>query len=495
MRFIIAGIMHETHTFSSEITSIDRFDIVRGDELIRFAGTNHSMGGAIDACVERGIEHALAFFAQATPAGMVPAATFDALVDQLVADVSTHMPADGIVLTLHGAMVAGGYPDAEEHILEQVRAITGPDLPIAVTLDFHANIGQGMVDLATIVTTYDTYPHVDIAERAREAVLLLERTVTGEISPVMALAKPPLIPVPQVQQTAIEPFRSLLERAHQMEDAGEALSVTVAGGFAYADVPNAGVSLLVTTDGNRAAAGMLATELSQMIWDRRSELIALNVPAKEAVADAIGSKEWPVILVDVADNVGGGTPGDGTVILAELIEQRAQDAVIVIADQESVEQAVAAGEGSGVALAVGGKVDRFHGEPVPVTATVQRITNGRWIHEGPENAGVVADMGQTAVVRTGGVTIVLTTVKSMPGDLQQLRSVGIEPANQRIIVVKASVRWRGGFEPIMARGILVETPGICTIDLSSLDFEHLRRPIFPLDQDMSWNGLESPNPS
>ncbi len=487
MRFIVAGIMHETHTFSSEITTLDRFDIVRGDDMLRYAGANHSVGGTIDMCRERGIDCAPAFFALATPAGLIPGEVFDQLVDELVDCVESNLPADGIVLNLHGAMVAGDYPDAEAHILDRVRSVVRQDMPIAVTLDFHANIGQRMVDLATIVTTYDTYPHVDIAERAGEAVQLLERVVKGKITPVMALIKPPLIPVPQVQQTAIQPFQAVLARAHEMEESGQALTVTVAGGFAYADIPDAGVSFLVTTDNDEASATELASELASMLWERRESLVASNVPAADAVADAIASTDLPVILVDVADNVGGGTPGDGTVILSELLRQQAIDATIVIADPESVQQVIAAGARNDVHLRVGGKVDRHHGDPVAVSGTVVTITDGHWIHEGPENAGVAAEMGPTAVVRSGGVNIVLTSVKSMPGDLQQLRSVGIDPASQRIIVVKASVRWRGGFEPIMARGILVETPGICAVDLRELEFANIRRPIFPIDPDVTWH--------
>ncbi len=486
MRFIIGGLMHETHTFSSEITSLDRFDISRGAELLQYAGSNHSLGGAIDGCRERTIDILPAFFAIATPAGTIPATTFTTLLEELVGSIGALLPADGIVLALHGAMVAEGAPDAEAAILERVRKVVGLTMPIAVTLDFHANISQRMVDLATIITTYDTYPHVDIAERAREAVGLLEQVVRQEIAPVMALVKPPLIPVPQVQQTSIEPFCSLMARAHDMEAKNEALTVTVAGGFAYSDVPDAGVSFLVTTDGNREIAEALATELAAMLWERQEMLIAANPSVAEAVTDAIAAEEWPVVLVDVGDNVGGGTPGDATEILAELLRQRAVDATIVIADPESVQQAILAGVRNEVRLRVGGKVDQLHGDPVELTGTVVAITDGRWIHAGPENAGVPADMGPTAVVRSEGVNIVLTSVKSMPGDLNQLRSVGIDPASQRILVVKASVRWRGGYEPIMARGILVDTSGLGSVDLSRFAYRSIRRPIFPIDERAEW---------
>src|SRR5215208_6343724 len=255
MRLITGGIMHETHTFSVEPTTIESLSVVaRGEELLAFAGRNHSLGGVIDACREQGIELASAFFADSVSTGVPDRQTFETLVDELCQRIAAALPADGIVLTLHGAMVAEGFPDAEAEIARRVRDLAGPDLPIAVTLDLHANIGQAMVDRVDVITTYDTYPHVDAAERAREAVDLLARTIRYEIRPAMALAKPPLMPVPQSIATGEGPFKTLFDRAFAMERSGEALTVTVAGGFAYSDVPDAGLGLLVTTDDDPESA-------------------------------------------------------------------------------------------------------------------------------------------------------------------------------------------------------------------------------------------------
>src|SRR5918997_462403 len=259
MRLITGGIMHETHTFSAEPTTLESLNVIaRGEELLAFAGRNHSLGGVIDACRERGIELAPAFFADGVSTGVPDRQTFEILIGELCQRIAAAMPADGIVLTLHGAMVAEGFPDAEAEIARRVRDLAGPDLPIAVTLDLHANIGQAMVDRVDVITTYDTYPHVDAAERAREAVDLLARTIRGEIRPVMARGKPPLMPVPQAIATAEGPFKTLFERAHEMERSGEALTVTVAGGFAYPDLSGTGGGVLVTTHGEADAARRLA---------------------------------------------------------------------------------------------------------------------------------------------------------------------------------------------------------------------------------------------
>jgi microcystin degradation protein MlrC len=174
-------------------------------------------------------------------------------------------------------------------------------------------------------------------------------------------------------------------------------------------------------------------------------------------------------------------------LLAELLKQGAQDATMVIADAEAAAAAIAAGVRNTVQLTVGGKTDRLHGDPVPVEGYVKLIGDGRWVHEGPGNAGVPVEMGPTAVVRCGGVNLMLTSKKMMPGDQQQLKSVGIDPLSQKIIVVKAAVRWRGGFGPIAKHAIHVDTPGLGSVDLARFDFHHLRRPIFPLDPDTTWD--------
>jgi microcystin degradation protein MlrC len=487
MRLVAGGISHETHTFSNTPATLQQFlDAAWPGKATEMAGTNTSIGGVIDACRELGIDLTVALVAGAAPSGMPSRETFEALLGRLLEDIAAALQVDGVVLTLHGAMVAEGYPDAEGEIARRVREIVGSGIPVAITLDLHANISQEMVDASDIVVGYDTYPHIDAAERAREAVGLLVATVEGRIRPVMALVKPPLLPVPQAMFTAREPMAALFRRAFELEASSDALSITVAGGFPYSDVPVAGMSMLAVTDNDAGRAREIARELASMAWDRREEFAIRNVPPRDAVAQAIAHPGGPVILVDIGDNIGGGTPGDGTVLLRELLDQRAQDATIVIADSEAVREAFAAGIGGTLDTQVGGKSDDLHGEPAPIHGIVRLLCDGRWVHDGPENAGVPTDMGPSAVVRVEGVNLILTTVKCAPGDLQQLKSVGVDPERQHIIVVKAAVRWRGGYEPIMAHSIDVDTPGLGSVDLSRFEFRHLRRPIYPLDAGVRW---------
>lgn len=488
VHLIAGGIMHETHTFSAEPTPLESFTLSRGDECARYAGSNHSMGGVVDACEELGVQLSFSCLRGRKSTSAVTTEVFDTMVNDLLEGIEQHLPADGVVLTLHGAMVAEGHLEADAEIVRRVRELVGPDMPIAVTLDLHANIGQALIDAATIIVGYDTYPHVDLSERAQEAVHLLVRTIRGEIDPVMVLAKPPMLPVPQAMFTSEHPFKTIFDRAFAMERDGRALTITVAGGFAYADSPAAGIGITVTTDGDPTAASAMANELAQLAWDLRDDMDITNVPPAEAVAEAIAHPEGPVILVDVGDNIGGGTPGDGTVLLAELLNQDARDAVMVIADPEAVQEAFAAGVGSTLETRVGGKIDDRHGAPVPITGRVRMLSDGHWVHEGPENAGVPYDSGPTAVVEVDGITLVLNSNKTGPGDQQQLKSVGIDPLRQKIIVMKAAVRWRGGFGPIARHAIHVDTPGLGDVDLTRFEFHHLTRPIHPLDEITHWEG-------
>ena len=254
-------------------------------------------------------------------------------------------------------------------------------------------------------------------------------------------------------------------------------------------MPDAGVGLLVTTDDDPAAARRLADELAALAWSLRHDMIVRNTPPAEAVAEAIAFPEGPVMLVDVGDNIGGGTPGDGTVLLAELLPQGAREATVVIADAEAARAGVRGGGRRGRCAWPSAA------RPTACTATRCEVEGG--CASSAMASGSTRDrrtpasrstMGPTAVLRCGGVNLVLTSRKSMPGDQQQLKSVGIDPTRQQIIVVKAAVRWRGGYGPIAKHAIHVDTPGLGSVDLGRFPYASIRRPIFPLDPAMEWAG-------
>jgi microcystin degradation protein MlrC len=280
------------------------------------------------------------------------------------------------------------------------------------------------------------------------------------------------------------------ERAQVMERDPRVVNVSIIGGFAYADTPFSGVSAIVTTAGDRALAQTLANELAHIAWDNRAAALHTGLPVAEAVRRAMQSPRGLVALADVGDNIGGGSPGDGTVLVRALLEADAQDAAVIITDPQAVAQAIAAGVGASVEMHVGGKVDTFHGDPVWMRATVERLTDGHYTIEGRDHfaamSGQQVNMGRCAVIRSGGVRVVLNERKTPPGHLNQWRSQGIMPEQMRILVAKSAVAFRGAYAPYAAEMIEVDTPGLCAADLTRFTHHKIPRPVYPLELNMRY---------
>lgn len=483
MRLSIVGVFHETNSFAPGLTELENFrsEWVEGSPAFyeRYTGTRTSMGGMIDAARAEGAELSCGVYLYATPSGMVSAAAAAAILARLesAADAS----ADGVLVILHGAMAAEGIPDMEAEALRRIRGKLGPTTPIAITLDLHANISQEMLNPIQIVTGYDTYPHIDPYERAVEATVLLARTIRGEIRPVHALARPGLLIAPPAMLTdEAGPMRELIELAHELEQERGVLSIMLAGGFPYCDVPAAGMAVVVTTDGDADQAKRLSETLSQAAWERRERFLCEALAPDEALRLALEVPAGPVVLVEASDNVGGGAPGDATFLLERLVGLPAKS-LIVICDREAVRAAHALGIGGSFNEAVGGKSDRRHGDPVRVQGQVKLLGDGKYIHIGPYMTGQRADMGLTAVVEAGGLTLLLTELRTPPWDLGHVASLGLVPEDYRLIVVKAAVAWKTAFGDLCSRSILVDTPGCCATNVTHFHYEQVTRPIYPLD--------------
>lgn len=484
MRVAIGGIMQETNTFCAVPATMDDYapHVRRGEQIIStYAGTRSPVGGFLDAARTEGMSALPTHFAKATSSGLTDAHTFEALTRDLAEALRSVLPVDGVLLALHGAMAAEGIPDADGEIVRRVRGVVGPVVPIAVEVDLHANISRSLVDNVDVLVGYDTYPHLDTYERGVEAATLLARQLRGEIHPVLGMAAPPLLLVPQAQFTSRPPMADLLSEAHRIELEPGMLAVTVTGGFCYADVSHAGLTVVAIADGDAARAQDAARQVADLAWARRQQFAVQNTPVQDAVARAVAAPRGPVILVDVGDNIGGGGPGDGTVLLRALLEAGARGTVVTIADSQAVAAAVGGGVGSEVRAQVGGKVDNRHGPPLAIAGRVRAITDGRYVNKGPYMSGVPVFMGRCAVLEVDGIELLLTERKTSPFDLEQLRSVGIEPTDRHIVVVKAAIAWRAAYEPIAAEIIEVDTPGVTGTDLAAFPFIHLRRPIHPLD--------------
>ncbi len=311
---------------------------------------------------------------------------------------------------------------------------------------------------------------------------LLEISLSGEIKPSQALVKPPMIFNIWHQYTSIEPMCSILGEAAELETRSNVLTANIAAGYPYADVHEIGPAAVVVTDNNPQLAQTEAERLSNMLWNVRDQL-DVNLPDAAAVAQAIQSESYPVILVEMGDNIGGGSPGDSTFILSELVRQKVDGFVCILYAPQEVEACIQAGVRGKVDLTVGGKSDDLHGSPVPIRGRVRLIHDGYYEETEPRHGGGrYQDQGITAVVEMEGKSlIVLTSKHQVPFSLHQLFSLGIDPRQMKYIVVKAAIAYRAAYEPIAGKIIEVDPPGLTAVNPLHFTYQSVRRPIFPLD--------------
>jgi microcystin degradation protein MlrC len=460
----VAGLWHETNTFSvrrAELADFDAFELLAGEPIIeRHAGTGTVIGGML---TERALGVVPTATGGAWPSGRVTKSALDVLFGRLERELCAAGRLDGVLLDLHGAMVAEGVDDVEAEALRLVRSVVG-DVPLAVVLDLHGNPSAEFVALCDAVIAYDSYPHVDMHERGREAAQLMAQVLAGRRLRT-SIRKVPLLSTPLAQATDQAPMRGLRTLAGRLAGRAGVVRISLLPGFPYSDVARAGFSVLVVFDAAaEEAAADAAAQLVAEVEAREAQFVVRRPRPAEAVRLALQSRRRPVVLADVADNIGGGSPGDGTALLQELVEQRATGAVVTIADAAAAREAAAAGPGGTLDTLVGGKTDERHGAPVRVRGRVVRVTDGRYRTSGTWMTGREFEMGVTAAVKSEGLTLVLTERAVPPFHAEQLGSVGIDPREASIIVAKGAVAWRAAFAPIAGHVIEVDTPGICPLD-------------------------------
>lgn len=484
MRIVVGGLYHETNTFASACTDLQAFkeyQYAEGDEILeKYRGTRMEIGAFLDYAEPMRWEVIPTIYAAALPAGIVKRRAYNTLIKRILRRI--RLPANGALFALHGAMVAEGIEDCEADVLKCLREVLGAGCPIVATFDIHANLSREIVEYADTLVGYDTYPHTDIYERGLEAGRILGELVQKRSRPAKSFRKLPLLTAPQAQATDSSPMKDVMAKVHEWEASGQILCASVAVGFPYADVGRVGASILAYALGSEAIVQSCTSDIAGYMWEVRRSFSVNNISAEEAVHRALSVDEGPVVLVDVADNTGGGAPGDGTVLLRALLTAGASNCVVTIVDAEAVQRAAVEGVDSEVDLLVGGKHDRHHGEPVQIKGRVVKVTDGGYVHRGSYMTGLKVGMGKTAIINCGGLNLVLTERKAMPFDAEQLRSVGIEPAQQRIIVVKSAIAWKAAYGDIAKEAIYVETPGICSSNLQRFMYKAIPRPIFPLDE-------------
>jgi microcystin degradation protein MlrC len=492
-KVLIAGLVHETHTFLAESTGLARFaELVwlYGQEMLDHCrGDLSPMGGAIEVADACRWQLYPSRYGGAMPSGTVEDEVMAAWWGEVEKDLDRALREglDGVLLILHGAMVCRSFADAEGEVLRRVRAKVGPDIPIAADLDLHANFSAEMAQLGNIFTGYRENPHTDARQAGVRAAQLLERVMqSGERAQVVCV-KPGALYVPSGTGTAAEPMLSYEAKSRALEEQNpQLLEVCVLPGFAYADIECAGFTVVATTVGDKEQARQLLAPLATEALERVQEGNPLDPPVEAALEKALQYKEGPIGLIEPSDNIGGGTPGDGTGILAAFLRYEVDKAAVIINDPEAAQACHSASIGDRLVLEIGGKVDRLHGVTLSLEVEVENLTDGRFDLENPHShlaslVGRHVAMGPSAVVRHKGILILLTTMKTPPMDLGQLRSQGIVPEDLYMVGIKAAVSHKAAYDPILKDSFYVDTPGLGSSDISRFDFRHVQRPIAPLD--------------
>lgn len=491
MKIVIAQFKHETNTFSPVPTPLERFGGASAPPegeavLAAYRGTGSAIGAFIDLATQAGAQIETPIAASAAPSAPCDDAVFDYVAGKICDAVARGC--DAVLLDLHGAMVTASHDDGEGELLRRIRAIA-PDVMIGVALDMHTNLSATMARHATVLAGYQTYPHIDMYETGVRAAKPIMASLQGCPLPSIAWGQRPMLTHVMRQGSDDEPNRSLQARCREMEADGM-LSATVFVGFPHADIAIASLSAVVI-DHDVERARQACEELLDMAWRQREGFVYqiedLDVSlarAQELAQSAPGT--GPIVLLDHYDNCASGGTMDTMTVLGRIIEAGLTDvAAFAICDPQAVQQMVAAGAGAQITLALGGKLPMpslgLAGAPLAVSGQVMRLSDGRFRNHGPMGRGLQVDMGPTAVLRVGGVDIIVISHHVEPHDIGCLEAVGIDPMRLRFLMLKSRVHWRAGLRQYARAIVECAGTGVCTSDYAGLQYHKLRRPIYPLD--------------
>jgi microcystin degradation protein MlrC len=491
MRIGVVALQHETNTFTEAPTDLEAFrgGLLATGDAFRDAveGSNHELAGFFAGLDEAGVAAVPLFGARALPYGLVSDDAYAELKRRLLAEVRGHLPLDGLLLAPHGAGVSEAARDLDGDWLQAVRELVGPEVPIVATGDPHANLSPRMVDAVDAIIAYGTNPHVDQRERGLEAARLLVDRLHGKVTPHMAAVFPPLGISIDKQCTDEAPLAPLMERIDAVRQRREILTASLWQGFPYADVQEMGAAVTVVSDRDPAAAQREANGIALALWEMRAEL-QVDLPNVPDTVERAQRLPPPVCLLDVGDNVGGGSAGDGTALAAELERRGGGKSFVCIYDPESVAAAEAAGTGTAGSFRIGGKTDRLHGDTLVTECRILDLFDGRFYEPEIRHGGVQHyDQGRTALVESsGGVTIMLTSKRVVPVSLHQLTDFGIDPGTFRCIVAKGVNAPLAAYREVCPSFIRVDTPGSTAAAMTGFDFRHRRRPMYPFEPDLRW---------
>lgn len=477
MKIFFGGLCTETNTFSPLPTGRNSFfdsSFRRRDaSLDPTAPWTAAQSIWRKMCVESGHSCVESINAFAQPGGVTVRAVYEELRDTLLEDLATALPVDGVLLFLHGAMVAEGYDDCEGDTLSRVRALVGCDVPIGVELDLHCHLTPQMVEAATVIVTYKEYPHTDIAPRAAEVFDIVSGVMTGALKPVTAIVDPKMI---NIWRTSLSSMRTFIERMQSLEGAGSILSVSLVHGFPWGDVADVGARVLVVTNDDPETARGTAETLAQELWEIRNAISTTYLSIDQALDRAL-AVDGMVVIADVADNAGGGAPSDSSFILERVLTRGVRDVVLgYVWDPVAVRICQEAGEGAALDLRICGKIGAASGSPVDVRGRVRRVATE---HRQTGLGGTPSPLGDSAWVQVQGVDIVITSERSQPFNPDGFTQLGIPLDGRKIVVVKSMQHFHAAFAPLAAEVLYVTTPGAIPPDFAKLPLTKRTSPWWP----------------
>ncbi len=485
MRIGIGGYLVAVNTFATQRMGLELFQraMLSGDAVLRLGRGESAFAGFMEGARQRNWEIVPIHFVFPGIMGKVTDDAHEWARETFLKTLGSVEPLDGLFLQMHGTAASDSLEDCEGDLLAAIRGLVGPKLPLIVSLDGHANVTPQMVQHATMLIGVKTNPHYDFAPTGRLGARVIAGIGDGSISPVSAWAQPAMAPALQKLYIAPGwPMDHLMRLArNRAASDSRVIDVSLFGGFFCSERRETGISVVVTTNREPNLAREIAEEIKDACWASRHQFLTDMVSVEDAVREAIETDDGPVVLGDLADSGGAGTPGDGTAILAELLKQKAQRAVVGnIADPAAVKLAIQAGVGKQVTLTVGARIDQFHGDPVEISGRVRTIQDGVFSASTRFNAGTY-HRGPTVLIDCAGTEVILTSRPVLVFEPNHFRSLGIDPADRKIIVCKAEMQHRAGFEGVARKFIDVDTPGRATQVLSRLPYSKIRRPVFPLD--------------
>jgi microcystin degradation protein MlrC len=487
MRIVIAMMKHETNTFSPIVTDWERFQqwgAYEGAAVQQaYGGTGMPVAAYIKLAQARGAEIVTPVAAEAMPSGPVLEQAYEYMVGLICEAIASGC--DAALLDLHGAMVAEHTLDGEGTLLSRIRDIS-PDLPIAVTCDLHCNLTADMVQNATALIGYKTYPHVDKYQVAEQIGKVVLDSVEGHCLPAMSWGNVPLLSQTLCQGTDDEPMKTLIQRCRDAEQHPEVLAATAFAGFAMSDMPDAGNSVVIVVDENLQLANQYRDQILHKTWETREQFVYKPRSLDKEIVKVGSLLEAPILLLDHADNCGSGGTQDVMTVIEAVFRARLADVIVgAVWDPMAVVTMGEAGVGAELTLDLGGKTDMPSigevGKPFHVTGKVKVLTDGKWVVRGPMYHGVEVDMGPTALFDTGNMAIVVVSHHHEPWDRGIFTSVGIQPEYHRYILLKSRIHYRAGFADLARHTVRLDGSGVTTSENSKLNYQYLRRPIYPLD--------------